>query len=118
MDIEISSSNHIILDSGSVITYSDTAELSFSIKMDNTFSFQLILNFESTGESQHQLKQSVSENVITLTCINFDNSLGTGTTRPIELAIFNGKKIFINFFVYALGDKSLRKIVYSFYSER
>lgn len=118
MTIEKSSSDHIILDSGSAITYSNTAELSFSIKMDAAFSFILVLKFESTGEKQHELKQSVSDNTITLTCVNFDNPLGTGTTKPIELATFNGKKIYVNFWVYALGDKSLRKIVYSFYSER
>lgn len=118
MTIEKSSSNHIILDSGSAITYSSTSELSFSVKMDDTFGFLLVLKFESTGESQHEVKQNVSGNTITLTCVNFDNSLGTGTTRPIELATFKGKKIYFNFWVYALGEKSLRKIVYSFYSER
>lgn len=118
MEVVISSSEHDILNSGSVITYSNTAELSFSIKMDDTFSFQLVLKFESTEEKQHELKKNVSENTIILTCVNFDNSLGTGTTSPIELATFNGKKVSVNFWVYALGDKSLRKIVYSFYSER
>ena len=118
MTIEKLSSEHIILDSGSAITYSNTAELTFSVKMDDTFSFLLILKFENTGENQHELKQSVSGNTITLTCVNFDNPLGTGTTKPIELATFNGKKIYVNFWVYALGERSLRKIVYSFYSER
>ena len=118
MVIEKASSNHIILDSGSAITYNKTAELSFSIQMDATFSFLLILKFESTGETQHELKKSVSENTITLTCVNFNNSLGTGTTTPIELATFNGKKIYFNFWVYDLGSNSLKKVVYSFYSER
>ncbi|MBQ2961097.1 MAG: hypothetical protein IJE09_07740 [Oscillospiraceae bacterium] len=118
MIIEKTSSNHIILDSGSAITFNSTAELSLSCKMDDTFSFSLVLQFESNGDGQHVLKQSISGNTITLTCFNFDNPLGTGTTKPIELATFNGKKIYFNFFVYALGDKALRKIVYSFYSER
>lgn len=118
MTIEKSSSNHIILESGSAITYSSAAELSFSVTMDDTFGFLLVLNFESTDEKQQNLKKNVSGNTITLTCVNFDNSLGTGTTKPIELATFNGKKIYFNFWVYALGEKSLRKIVYSFYSER
>lgn len=92
MTIEKSSSNHIILDSGSAITYSSTAELSFLVQMDSIFSFILVLKFESTGEKQHEIRQNVSDNTITLTCVNFDNSLETGTTKPIELATFDGKK--------------------------
>lgn len=118
MIVEKISSNHIILDTGSAITFDSTAELSFSCKMDDTFSFLLVLQFESNSDGQHVLKKNISGNTITLTCTNFDNPLGTGTTKPVELATFNGKKIFFNFFVYALGDKTLRKIVYSFYSER
>ena len=118
MLIEKTSSDHIILDSGSAITFNSTAELSLSCKMDDDFGFTLVINFESNGDKQRSLKQSVDGNTIQLTCINFDNSLGTGTTKPIELATYNGKKIYINFFVYALGEKSLRKIVYTFYMER
>lgn len=118
MTIEKTSSNHIILDSGSVITFDSTAELSFSCKMDDTFSFSIVLQFESNGDGKQGLKQSISGNTITMTCVNFNNPLGTGTTKPIELATFNGKKVYFNFFIHALGDNSLRKISYSFYSER
>lgn len=117
MKIEKSSSNHTILDSGSAITYSNTAELSFSVEMDNTFSFKVILKFENTDNNQYELKHNISDNTIILTCVNFDNPLGTGTTNPIELATYNGKKIYFNFWVYALGAKSLRKVAYTFYSE-
>ena len=118
MTIQKTSSNHIILDSGSVITYDDTAELSFLVQMDETFEFSLVLKFERTDGKKQHIKHNVVDNTIELTCVNFDNSLGTGTTKPIQLATFNGKKIYINFWVYALGEKSLKKVVYSFYSER
>lgn len=118
MIIEKSSSDYSIIDSGSTLTFSNDAELSFSVKIDDSFSFLLVLEFVSTDEKQHKLKQHISGNTIKLTCINFDNPLGTGTSKPIELATFNGKKIYVNFWVYALGENSLRKIVYSFYSKR
>ncbi len=118
MIIEKSSSNHVILESGSVITYSDENEVLFSIKMDDSFSFDLLIKFTSNGENQQQLHQSVSNNTITFDCVNFDNPLGTGTRKPIELATFNNKKVYINFWVTALGDKALKKISYTFYSER
>lgn len=118
MIIEKSSSNHTVLESGSVITYSNENEVLFSIKMDDTFSFDLLLKFTSNGEEQHQLQQSVSGNTITLNCVNFDNPLGTGTKKPIELATFDNKKVYINFWVNALGDNALKKIAYTFYTER
>lgn len=118
MTIEKSSSNHVILESGSVITYSNENEVLFSIKMDDSFGFDLLIKFTSNGEKQQQLQQSVSGNTITFNCVNFDNPLGTGTKKPIELATFNSKKVYINFWVNALGDNALKKIAYTIYSER
>lgn len=118
MKIELSSSNHIILASGSAIAFANTAELTFAIEMDASFSFTLVLKFESTDDGKQDLKNSIDGNTITLSCINFNNSLGTGTNRPIELAKFNGKRVYVNFWVYALGNNALRKVSYTFYSER
>lgn len=118
MVIEKISSDHLVLDSGSVITYSNANDMLFSIKMGDSFSFDLALKFSSNSEKQQELQQSVSGNTITLNCINFDNPLGTGTKTPIELATFNGKRVYMNFWVNALGDKALKKIAYTFYSER
>ncbi len=119
MKIEKSSANHTILDTGSVITFDSSAELSFGIDMDENFKFDLILKFEKDDKNiKYDVKKAVNGNVITLTCINFDYDLGIGTNFPIELATVNGKKVYINFWVYALGEDSLRKITYTFYQER
>lgn len=118
MKIEKTSGNHAILDSGSIITFDKEANLEFQIEMNASFQFSLLFKFESNASEQHELKSDVTDNSITLTCVNFDNSLGTGTTRPIQLATFEGKKVYINFWVYALSEKSLRKIVYTIYIEK
>ena len=52
MIIEKISSNHIILESGSVITYSNENEVLFSIKMDDSFSFDLLIKFTNNGEKK------------------------------------------------------------------
>mgnify|MGYP004482798713 CR=1 FL=1 len=109
MEIQISSSNHDVLESGTVVTYNKENEVLFSIKMDATFSFDLMLKFTSNGEKQHQLQQNISNNTITLNCVNFDSILGTGTRNPIELATFRDKKVYINFWVNPLGDNALKK---------
>lgn len=86
--------------------------------MDDSFGFDLLIKFTSNDEEQQRLQQSVSGNTITFNCVNFDNPLGTGTKKPIELATFNSKKVYINFWVNALGDNALKKITYTIYSER
>lgn len=119
MKIEKTSSGYTILESGSIITYDqENNDILFSITMDESFSFSLSLKFTSNSEKQYQLQQSVSENTITLNCINFDNPFGTGTNKPIELATFQNKKIYINFWVTALGNKGMKQISYTFYYEQ
>ena len=66
MNIKRLSSNYRILDSGSVMTFDSTAELTFDIKMDDSFSFTLIFRFKSTDDGKQELKNSVDGSVITL----------------------------------------------------
>lgn len=117
--ITVYSSGHQVLGSGSVITYSNTSDISFIIEMDETFKFQLVLKFEDIAgkESKIDLAPDTQKNILTMTCINFNNSLGIGTTAPIEVATFRGKTIFLHLWVYTLGEKNLRKITYSLYLE-
>lgn len=118
MIIKKSSGNLDVLDSGALLAFSATSDVEFEVQLDETFTFNLVLKFASNGGDQHNIKSDVEGNKIIITCINFDNTLGTGTSRPIELAVFEGKKIFINFWVYSLGKKNAREVSYTFYKER
>lgn len=116
MTIEKSSDNYKVLESGSVMNYSHNSPLTFSVQMDSSFSFSLIFKFEDNDASDYNIKSTVSGNVITIICTNFKSALGTGTTVPIELATFQGKKIYIIFWIYGLGEKAPKKIDYTFFS--
>ena len=120
MKISKSSGKYRILESGSVFTYSGTDDVTFHIKMDNKFKFQVILKFQETesGAQKIYFDTDGESNRITMTCINFNHPLGTGTKKPIELATVNKKKVFINFCIYARGDEIPRKITYTFYIEQ
>lgn len=120
MTIEKITSNYKILDSGTAITYDKESSIQFRLTFDPAFSFTVELQFENDSTGERSLKQSANRetNTINFTCINFDNSLGTGTTVPIELATYQGKKIYIHFWIYALGENSIRKADYAFYQER
>lgn len=116
MLIEKSSDNYRILESGSVMNYSCNSSLQFSVQMDPTFSFSLIFKFEDNDDSNYDIKSTVSGTEITIVCTNFKSALGTGTTTPIELATFQGKKIYIVFWIYGLGEKAPKKMDYTFFS--
>lgn len=118
LEITKSSQKYDVLESGSLITYSNNADITFNLAFDDTFAFGLVLEFGSDGEKEHKLLKKVDQNTITLVCTNFDNPLGTGTIQPIELATYGGKKIYLNFWVNALANNSLKKISYTFYRER
>ena len=116
--IKTSTGGMDILDSGSLLAFSSTSDIQFKVMLNDTFGFDLILKFESNGESRHSIQSNIIGNTITFTCINFDSTLGTGTAAPIELAVFDGKKVYINFWVYSLAQNSAREISYTLYKEK
>lgn len=118
MEITKTSGNNIILDSGSVLAFSATSDIQFGVKMSESFSFNLVFMFESDGKKNYDIKSSVHGNNITITCINFNNPLGTGTNTPLPLAVFGGKQVYLNFWVYGLGNNVARKLSYTLYTEK
>ena len=119
MTTEISSANNLIIDKGAVITFDESADLTFYLHFDETFSFNLVFRFLSDNSGKRSLlKEIENENTVVLKCTNFNNPFWTGTTKPIDLATFNGKKIYMNFWLSMLNGTGPRQVTYSIYSER
>lgn len=117
MSIQKCSGNYRILDSGSVLAYSPEEGVDFLVEEEG-LCFELHLRFVSVENAQQLIRPEVEGNVITLTCVNFNEPLGTGTSRPIELAEANGKKLFVGFWAYLPGNGAARKVDYTFYIEK
>lgn len=118
MTITKMSKDKKILDSGSIITFDTTADISFNMQFDNNFSFNLIFKFENdVNNKNHSLNFNLQDNTITFSCINFNNPLGTGTKKALELATVEDKKVFITFWVTTMGAESLKRLDYSIYQE-
>lgn len=115
MEIKHYSNKYEIVDSGSIMTFDSKSDISLDVKCDPTFSFTVKFVFRSTGNNEHKITPSVDGNIITFECIDCNNSIGIGTVDPIDLANYDGKKIYINFWVYDLGSGSLKKIDYTVY---
>ena len=119
MVIEKTSSDYVIVDSGSTITYNGTADITLSIKASDQFSFLVKIIFESSeNKDQHRISKHVSENVITLTCHNFDSELGACNADPIPLATVGGKAWYLNLWAYAIKKGSQRYVIHTIYRER
>lgn len=117
MGIQKFSGNCRILESGTVLAWSPAEGVDFWIDAEN-LCFELRLRFTSVENGQQMIQPEVEGNVITLTCVNFDEPLGTGTSQPIELAEADGKKLFAAFWAYAPGNGAARKVDYTFYIEK
>ena len=123
-DVEKTSGNYQIIDSGIAITFSMKDGISFKVNMnieDNTdpFSLTVKLNFETDNAAkERRLKFATDEreNILEVKCINFE-PLGAGTSKPIKIANYRGSGIYMHFWVYELGGTAGRKIEYCFYAE-
>lgn len=117
MNISKFSSNYNVLDSGSVMTFDSDAEVGFDVECDETFGFKVVIRFEKEDSGLSEIRRSAEGNAIIYTCINFRNNVGAGTSQALELATYNGKKIFLHFWIYDLGQAVIRKVEYTIYQE-
>ena len=114
------SANYDIIDSGILYSFYAQGPIRIELNTEKEHEFSIEFQFENNNKKQSDLKISVdgSQKLITFTCINFNNSLGTGTTQPIELAENNNKKMFIHFWGFSLGQDAVKKIEYCIFVER
>lgn len=117
MRIEKFSSQYNILDAGSIITFDTDSDLTFSISMDESFEFKVVMLFPLIDGSRREIRSEVNGNVITIRCVNFIESMGIGNTKPIELATFQDRKVYLSFRVYYWDNNSGRKVSYTFYMD-
>lgn len=123
LDVKIEFGNYLLVNSGIAIFYDMTSDLKLNITLGEQgedFNFTVIFKF-TQDNGEREFRRSVEGDTITFTCVNFDNTLGTGTTAPIELATYKGKKVAMHLWAYALGEHKKpqgRKIEYNIYLEK
>lgn len=125
IDIQRSCGSYIILESGVVITTNKNESLTLQLSLTNEegklpFSFSIKFLFEDKdGEDRsYHTKSDRDNNSILITCINFNNPLGTGPISPINIATYLEKAIFLQFFIYEMGQGTSKKIEYCLYYQR
>ncbi|MCD7813323.1 MAG: hypothetical protein LUH20_04605 [Lachnospiraceae bacterium] len=76
------------------------------------------LSFTDDQENtEYSIKANVQNNHLYITCVNFCNTLGTGTVKALEIRSTEMEKILFHFWVYAVGEKGTRRIEYNLLKE-
>lgn len=115
--------NRRILDYGSFMLYSQESTAIIIVEIEQGITFNLEIKFEKQDDGKSEIKKVFDgdNECIRLVCVNFNNSLGTGTTYPLELAIYKGKRISIHLWSMIMGEideGATRKIEYTIYIDK
>lgn len=114
-DMKICVGEYEVYDSGSVLSHGDK-EILFEIK-----NLKIKIKFVSDSENaNYDVKISLIDNnaCLLLTLVNFNNSLGTGLTNPVEIGTINGSRLYLQFVVYQLGESDTRMLSYTWLTKR
>lgn len=118
----IFSGNYELIDSKSILLFDNENPLEIEEVFNDQFKVMLriIMVDDETKKYSIQYNVDVTKNIVEYKCFNFNNSLGTGTRKPIEVGNLEGKKFYIHFWIYALGDDEakVKRIEYSIWRER
>src|SRR5574340_1462975 len=106
--LQIRTAGKDVLATGTVIT-ADSSGLEFQLAH-----LRIVFVFVSDGTSTRMEAKSDETSTLNLTLFNFNNSIGSGTTSPVEIGTFSGRKLLLAFMVYALGDATSKTVHYTF----
>lgn len=120
--MRLTSDGKTIIDSGVVLAFRENSEVVFDFT-DNGINLKIQLTFKqdnNLGQTILVLRDKTNPLNLEFQCTNFSDT-GTGTSSPIELGIFDGKKVYLNFWSYLDGNLDgkarTRKIEYTIYQE-
>ena len=120
VEVNCSTGGMSVIASGIGITYSRDADYDIHLEFKDGFAFTVRLKFRNNdpnGTSQIRTTTDKESHTITVECQNTDDEIGSGTTRPFELATWHGGKVSMNFWVRASEDGKNREVRYCFYWE-
>jgi hypothetical protein len=111
--MKITSGNYEVFDTGTVISF-ELEPVTFHLADD--LQVRLLFRDDLEKHEDHRLEfNPISNNILEIIIINFNNPLGTGNTTPLQIGIFNNKFLYLNFRVYTLNAKSNKTIHYCWY---
>ena len=110
--MKIKCGEYDVHDSGVVSSF-EQSPITFEFADD----FFLKFSFRSDGlDSKPRFEYGTcTETTLEIDLINFDQSNGAGTTKPIRLGVLNKRELYTNFWVDVRSGTSNRQMTYTFY---
>nr|DAZ28702.1 MAG TPA: hypothetical protein [Caudoviricetes sp.] len=115
MRYETYSGQYKILETETIYLFNKDDKLEIHIPANDKLNFIIECEFDDKAEDQG-LSTEVSNNRIRFLCKKF-SKYGTGTNEPMEIAISNGKKMYIHFWS-SMPTDTVRKVEYTIMIER
>ena len=109
-DIKISVGDYEIYDSGAVVSH-ENKDILFEVK--NLKVKMVFMNDPDNKNYDAKISLPGDRSCMIFTLINFNNSLGIGLTKPVEIGTINGTRLFLQFIVYRLGESDSRMVSYT-----
>lgn len=106
--LHIRTGNRDVVAAGTVIT-ADNRNLEFQLT-----NIRVVFEFLTDGGNTRMESGTPSSSALTLRLYNFNNSIGSGTSLPIEIGVLGGRKLLLAFMVYALSTESSKTVHYTF----
>lgn len=117
MNVKITTAGYEVINSGLVTAFNNEP---ICIQLPNEAGKPFKLSFcflKDKSITDHRMEaEAPNNNEVVVKLINFNNPLGTGTIRPVHFASSNGKKLYVNFYVYVVGESS-STLHYTIYKE-
>ena len=105
-----------IISTGSVISFnSEPITIKLFEETRQIVALKFIFKQDSAIKGQ-SLSTEVVNDELQLILFNFDNPIGTGTTKPMNFAQYGKKTLYLHFRVTSLSDSD-RTLYYSIYAE-
>lgn len=112
---KISSGSAKVVSSGTVIQFQNNP-IEITIDLPS-YSFNWILKFENNPNTSEQriIADAPSTSTLVLTCYNFNNPIGSGTSQPVNIGTHGDQYVYVNFRVYSLSEDASKSVHYTVY---
>ena len=108
MHISLSSGSHDIISSGQTFLFDKDDIFRIKIEDDNTAYIELV--FVQTEDKEQDIKTTIEENTLRLTCYNFAEE-GTGLSSPWRIMSSEGKNMYFMFWSHLEGKTANVRVV-------
>lgn len=89
------------------------------LRFDFSEKFKVAIKFVDDSSVGQSVKSNIENDVLSISLVNFDKSLGTAITRSLTLGTLGGRTVSLNLAAYCIGKEGCRSRIfhYTFFAE-